>query len=280
MQFIGDPENERKVLQLYDGPPSGHLPEILQPMMAKNMLNEKQLDILRDKYPWPDERPDFDPINWSLDGGGRWLVTEKIQRKECAVVLEIGSFLGGSVKSWLNASPDVVVVAIDPWPETLDLSDYAQKNNKGPKAISQLGRHDGFYQTFLANLWDHRDRVIPVREYSPAIHHELASIGLQPDLIYLDSDKVGTEIEICHDLFPSAVMTGDDWCWSDESGNFPIREPVQNYCDEHGLHLKVENATWLIDRDPPSLAFRWRCFRRAIRQRRKERRSENLKKVA
>ena len=99
----------------------------------------------------------------------------------------------------------------------------------------QLGRENGFYQTFLTNLWDNQDRVIPVKEYSPAILYELSSMGLEPDLIYLDSDKVGTEIELCRELFPNAIMTGDDWCWTNEDGECSIRQPVYDFCDKREL---------------------------------------------
>ena len=159
------------------------------------------LQTLAQRHPWPEQKPDFFPIRWSLDGGGRWMVEQKLRRKKFKVVLEIGCFLGGSVENWLRSSSDVTVVAVDPWPEC-DVANYARKNGRSEAEAQQLEREDGFYQTFLANFWDQRDRVIPVRDYSPGVLHELAEAGLRPDLIFLDSDKSGDEIEICHELFP------------------------------------------------------------------------------
>ena len=231
------------------------------------------LKTLATRYPWPETRPDFFPIRWSLDGGGRWMVEQKLRRKKkkSKVVLEIGCFLGGSVENWLQASPDVTVVAVDPWPEC-DIADYARRNGRSEEEAVQLEREDGFYQTFLANFWDQRDRVIPVRDYSPGILTELAEAGLKPDLIFLDSDKSGVEIERCHELFPGALMTGDDWHWKNDAGECPIREPVERFCRLHNRFLKTENATWVIDDEPPSLAFRLRTMRRALKQRIKSRR--------
>ncbi|MEM6692214.1 MAG: hypothetical protein AAF664_22485 [Planctomycetota bacterium] len=231
-----------------------------------------ELKELRQRYPWPQIQPDFFPIRWSLDGGGRWMVEQRIRERKLRIILEIGSFLGGSVEQWLQIDPNLIVIAVDPWPEC-DIADYARRSGRSEEEATQLERPDGFYQTFLSNFWNQRDRVIPVREYSPAVLHELALLGLRPDLIYLDCDKSGTEIELCHKLFPNALMTGDDWQWQNEAGEFPIREPVEAFCKQHDRYLKTENATWIIDDQPPSLSFRFRTLRRSIKQRFKDRKA-------
>lgn len=243
--------------------------------------NRQALEALRARYPWPDQHPAVATHHWSLDGGGRWLVKEKIRKSNLQLVLEIGSFLGGSVLDWLKASPDVVVVAIDPWPPTSDefcLSDYARKQGQCEELVRQLSRPDGFYETFVANVWQHRDRLIPVREFSPGILRDLSDLGLRPDLIYLDSDKSGTEINLCNELFPGAIMTGDDWGWKNSAGEYAIREPVQKFCELHKRYLKIENATWVIDNEPPSLAFQFRSWRRSLKQ--KYRHHRKLRKAA
>jgi hypothetical protein len=236
-------------------------------------INQDALQALRQQHPWPVTQPSVAPVDWSLDGGGRWLVQKKLRQHKSSVVLEIGCFLGGSMLDWLSVSPHVQVVGVDPWPDDVGVAQYAREQGKSEAVAQQLDQPDGFYQTFLANLWQHRDRVVPVRGYSPAVLHELAEIGFMPDLIYLDSDKVGNEIEFCHDLFPGAVMTGDDWGWQSKTGEYPIREPVKAFCDKHQRYLKVEGATWVIDTEPASISFRFRAWRRAMRSRRKNRRA-------
>ncbi len=232
---------------------------------ALSAENQAALRLLRQRYRWPITRPNLDPIDWSLDGGGRWMVSELIQRNEINLILEVGSFLGGSIRKWLAASPTVNVVAVDPWPACGDLEQFAREQGQSEATAQQLGRENGFYQTFLANLWDNQDRVIPVRECAPAILYELSAIGLAPDLIYLDLDPVGNEFELCHQLFPNAIMTGDNWHWRNESGESPIRKPIYDFCQTHSRYLKVERATWIIDHEPPSLAFQIRSFRRALK---------------
>jgi hypothetical protein len=41
----------------------------------------------------------------------------------------------------------------------------------------------------------------------------LHSAGLRPDLIFIDADKQAAEIQLCDELFPEAIVCGDDWLW-------------------------------------------------------------------
>jgi hypothetical protein len=218
---------------------------------------------LRDRYPWPATRPSVAPIDWSLDGGGRGLVTDCIVRRRVRIVLEIGAFLGGSTKLWLAVAPDVTVIALDPWEGSW--TNFAIASGK-PEFAAQLAAEDAGYQTFLANLWEHRDRVIPLRGKSPEKLYELHTLGVAADLVYLDSDKSGAELEICRALFPQAILTGDDWTYGPGEG-YPIRAPVHAFCRRHNCHVRTKMATWVIKNGRPPLAYRlrtlWRRLRRA-----------------
>lgn len=226
------------------------------------MTNQAPLGRLRAAFPWPDRRPDVKPIPWSLDGGGKRLVVEQIQKGRLTTILEIGTFLGGSARRWLEASPDVVVIALDPWPKvSAGLANFARAHRQPEWAVQQLlSGPDALYHTFLVNLWDYKGRIIPVRAPAPAALHTLAEFGIQPDLIYLDADKSGRELEVCHQLFPGALLTGDDWFmgtdrfWPRE-GDYPIRQAVHEFCREHARHLLVDDMTWVISPDPPSWSY-------------------------
>jgi hypothetical protein len=78
------------------------------------LQTRETLARLKARYPWPTERPSESPILWSLDYGGRRLITDAIASRGVNVLLEIGSFLGGSARQWLAASREVVVVCVDP----------------------------------------------------------------------------------------------------------------------------------------------------------------------
>jgi len=126
--------------------------------------------------------------------------------------------------------------------------------------VDQLGREEGLFETFLASNWGYRDRLIPVRAESPGAIQHIHDTGVIPDMIYLDSDKTGCEIELCQRLFPRAVICGDDWWWGedrwrDPEGGYPIRKPVREFCQQYNFHLKTAEHTWLIDDRAPSLAY-------------------------
>jgi hypothetical protein len=130
---------------------------------------------------------------------------------------------------------------------------------------------------FLANLWDYRERVIPIRGNSPDMLFEIHRLGAEPDLIFLDADKEGREIEICHELFPNATMTGDDWWWGRDrwwraDKGYPIRKPVKDFCRQNRRFLKTSYQTWVIDDEPPTFEYQKtlpryyaRCMRRRFR---------------
>jgi hypothetical protein len=216
---------------------------------------------LQERYPWPGERPDVKPIDWSVDYGGRDLITNLIARRKLRMVLELGVFLGGSARQWLMASPDVLVVAVDPWPEITSATHQFYFNHPiGRRHWDQLTAPHGGYRTFLSSLWNLRQRIVPVRAGSMTVLPELHALGLRPDLVYLDTDKTGQEISLCEALFPEALISGDDWYWQD-GRQFPIRVPVTESCRRRGYHQKQVDNTWLIDSHP------WTWQERLIRLR-------------
>jgi hypothetical protein len=189
-------------------------------------------------------------------------VTDLIARRGITLVLEIGVFLGGSARIWLETSPELVVIALDSWADQPWRSARARSLGH-PEIADQLDEEDGFYRTFLASNWNYCDRIVPVRGHSPDALHAIAETGVQPELVFLDCDKSGRELPICHDLFPDAVLCGDDWAWGtdrwrDVDAGYPIRAPVKTFVAEHGLHLRTHRQTWVADPEAPTLCDRLR----------------------
>lgn len=215
---------------------------------------------LRERFPWPERRPEAAPIAWSMDYGGRGLILDAIRRRGVRVILEIGVFLGGSLRQWLAASPDTVAVAVDPWPDLKRIPGnprFVERHPIGRRHAEQLFRPGGLHDTFLASMWDLRDRVVPVRGTGLELLPTLRELGLRPDLIYVDADKKGAELPRCLELFPDALVGGDDWIWQD-GRIFPIREPARELARRQGRVLKAIDNTWLIDDRP------WSGFQRRL----------------
>ncbi len=190
-----------------------------------------------------------------MDYGGRELITNLIKTRGVRLIVEIGAFVGGSVRQWLATSPDVIVLAIDPWPQIEGSNAFYDTHPVGRLHAAQLREPDGLYLAFLATLWQDRKRVIPVRGTGEHMLPVLHAIGLQPDLIFIDADKTASELSICDDLFPEAIVCGDDWLWCDGK-RFPSQRPVWESARRRKRILKCVSNTWLIDDQPWTLTER------------------------
>lgn len=220
--------------------------------------------VLRERFPWPSLKPAVEPIAWSMDHGGRELITATLASRRLRIVLEIGVFLGGSARQWLDASGELVVVAVDPWRDLrrgARPKSFVERHPLGQRYGKQLFAPDGLYDSFIASLWDYRHRVVPARGVGIDILPQLHAVGLQPDLIYVDADKKGDELPMCAELFPKALIGGDDWIWQD-GRTFPIRGPVRATALRQQRVLKHVDQTWLIDDRPWTWRERFAWLRR------------------
>jgi hypothetical protein len=155
----------------------------------------------------------------------------------------------------------VTVVCVDPWPD-VDVRDWGIHD--WPELFGQR-----LAEVFLANCWDFRDRVVPVRGHSPAALAEVAACGLRPDVVYIDGDHgyeaVWADLAACARLFPRAVLSGDDWLW--DATRFPprsVREAVQDFAAAQGRSLHAEGNTWLLGPRPGLWRRLLRRCRRAL----------------
>ena len=214
-----------------------------------------QLDDLKNKYPFPNNLNEIEPFNFSLDGGGRDIILDAIKQQKVNIMLEVGCFLCGSTIQWLESTEDLTVIGIDPWKgkfaSTLEKYDgnpvfnACFKKIKDRKAFIKSVRENGPYISALANVQKYKDRFIPVKGYSPQVLYETRSIGVEPQLIYLDSNKELHDLDVCLELFPDAILSGDDWSWGANQG-FPVQKAVKEFCQKHGFSFTAKRATWII----------------------------------
>ena len=210
------------------------------------------MDALRRDNPWPELPAGVEPFYLSLDAGGRHLVIDVIREHGVTLMLEIGCFFCGSTRQWLDSSPDLEVIGVDPWDD--NWSTYVRKRaEEGHPIFAALDdtfadriQRYGNYCLALNNIRDARDRFIPVRQRSPAALHYLRRRGIQPQLIYIDAYKSDEDLWVAHDLFPRSILCGDDWNWADEDGRFRMREHVERFAAEKGFTIEAEGATWLL----------------------------------
>ena len=170
-------------------------------------------------------------------------------------MVEIGCFQCGSVLQWLKSPPQLEVIGIDPWKG--DWAGILKRYRDNPVfepcwkdirnrdwAIATVEEH-GPYKVAIANVQLYRERFFPVIGKFPDYLYLLSEAGVNPDLIYFDSDKILDDLEIALELFPKARLSGDDWTWGAHQG-FPVQKAVQDFCMRHGFTVEAERATWLI----------------------------------
>ena len=162
----------------------------------------KNIETLAQIYRFPETRPDL-----PFDGGG-WpnCVEENIFRdtlnERTKVYVELGTWLGASLRLALEMAPNAIGIAIDTW--------------RGDRYI-RAPEHDAFaiYNQFLANQWEYRHRVIPITANSWEGLRLIDAFGITPDVIYIDAsheyEDVYKDIKTALELFPTAVICGDDY---------------------------------------------------------------------
>lgn len=213
---------------------------------------------LRRDNPWPELPLDVDPFYLSLDGGGRHLITDVIREQDITLMVEIGCFLCGSTRQWLEASPTLTVIGVDPWDGNWSVH-VRTRNAEGNRTMGTLSdpeetadtiqRH-GNFRLALNNVRQYRDRFIPVRQRSPAALDYLHQRKIVPQLIYIDAAKDEDELWVAHQLFPDAILCGDDWNWRDDDRRCRMREHVERFVEAHGFSVDAEDATWIISKPP------------------------------
>ena len=208
---------------------------------------------LKEAHPFPDIEgvPEY---QIDLDGGGRDLIDALIFNEGAKYVLEIGCFLNGSVKRWLSRHASLCVVGVDPWDEGIiellesDIRDrhmipYYNKVGDRRGFVASI-RDIGVFRAACAVLRDYQERFVPVQGLSPDSLVALKEYGFTPDVIYIDADKKKEDLYVAHDLWPQAIITGDDWTWAAEQ-DFPMQKNVRDFANDRDLEVFATKATWI-----------------------------------
>lgn len=177
---------------------------------------------------WPDSKPNVKPVDhgWLSHDTKRMLAGALSQ--DTKQVIEVGSWLGRSAKYILNTATRCELFCIDTWKGSVE----HEARTEWAALLPNL------YETFIVNMWDHQDRVTPIRMDSLRGLHECAAMGVDPSLIYLDAsheyDDVLADLVQCGYLFPDVPIVGDDWRWRG------VKRAAQEYAEQYG-HKLISN---------------------------------------
>ncbi|MBL4838288.1 MAG: hypothetical protein JKY34_12005 [Kordiimonadaceae bacterium] len=217
-------------------------------------MSDTAFKKLQAQNPWPDTKG-VTPWNFTLGGGGRHLVDTLINVSECRYMLEIGCFLGASARRWLTLKSDLKLVGLDTWDDRLieQCKKYvgrpgltrAYPDIKTQERFASDIERQGPFPTAMANLTEFKDRFVPVRGFSPGALPDLKKAGFIPDIVYIDAGKKAEDLEVCHQLWPNAIITGDDWHWNRTKG-FPMRKIVTGFAEKNNFRVEADHATWVL----------------------------------
>jgi hypothetical protein len=190
------------------------------------------LDRLRAAFPWPATKPDIPNTaefpGWF--GAGTDTMVARVLPNRAQVVVELGAWLGMSTRHIAKLAPEATIISVDHWEGSPEHRTGAQFQRMLPT----------LYESFLAECWDYRDRIIPLRLSTIDGLRTIAKYGIEPDLIFVDAEHsyeaVTAELELASELFPQARLVGDDFDWRG------VQEAVQNFARRHSMTIDRDGA--------------------------------------
>jgi Methyltransferase domain len=194
---------------------------------------------LRDAFPWPAAKPQVKEAaefpGWF--GAGTDTILARMLPQHARVVVELGAWLGMSTRHIAKLAPEATVISVDHWEGSPEHRAGAQFQGMLPT----------LYDSFLAECWDYRNRIIPLRLSTVDGLRTIAKYGIEPDLIFIDAEHsyeaVTTELELASELFPQARLVGDDFDWRG------VQDAVQNFARRRGMNVDRDGARgWALSR--------------------------------
>lgn len=203
------------------------------------------LAALAAAHPWPASRPESPTSDWGWGIEGEDLLRRAVPTT-ATVVVEIGTLLGASARFFATHCPEATIVCVDPWFDVDDPADRPFLAEVPELTEAVVGRPDGIHQVFLASNWDLRDRLIPVRGFSPDALAPIHGHGVEADVVYIDGshvyEDVIADLTTARALFPDAVLCGDDWNWPG------VHHAVGYVATNRGDTIETAGNTWLLHR--------------------------------
>jgi hypothetical protein len=192
------------------------------------------------RYPWPEQCPTnpFDRRGWFSEPN-RQALMQFLPHEPC-LILEVGSFLGASLRFMMELRPGSFFIAVDPFSIVLEEAN----------SLEICDFRDNFY----ANCWNYRDRLIAVPEEYADAFPILKQLGVRPDVAYIDGEHTYAAVKAdatrTLELNPDALLIGDDY--SDPTSiSYGLRAAVTELCRETGRRLHVIGGhVWVLESEP------------------------------
>lgn len=174
-----------------------------------------------DYLDWPTENPiekKQTKIHGWLGHGNKQELERVIAEPGIYTVCELGSWYGKSADYIMKNACNLSLICVDLWSnEDIEAGNQVIKTNTQKNYGALLKKYE-LYETFLANVWEYRDRLIPLKMDTLAGLRKMKELEITPDAIYIDAnhtyEDVKAEIKLSLELFPNVILLGDDINWS------------------------------------------------------------------
>ena len=195
-------------------------------------MEDLEIKKLKKLFEWPKNKPTTpeDKHGWFCKGNAI-LLHHYINELNPKFILELGSWTGaGSTNFIVNCAPNSHIICVDHWSK--DWKDHTNGNTTGHpevdengnvKAVDEFGNKtdlshiENLWESFLQNNWEHQHHLTPIRAKTEEGLEILRKLNLPIELIYIDAhhhfDGVVHDIMKCAEIWPNAILVGDDWTW-------------------------------------------------------------------
>jgi hypothetical protein len=204
------------------------------------------------QYAWPVQKPDVPPLPYrdALLPPTQEILTRWVPQT-IRLIVEIGAGTGRTTRFLAGLAPPATIIAIDPWegsPQSGELTEHRPVPSRP-------------HETFLAECWNDRDQIIPVRLDPREGVLRVAEAGLQADLVYVnadrDHDSVANCLSLALDLFPRAILLGN------ALDQEQVRTALEAISPERGIAYETCGPDWRLVRstrpagdDPPAVSIK------------------------
>jgi glycosyltransferase involved in cell wall biosynthesis len=216
--------------------PAGTAESVEPQVVVHNVRREVPAEHRRlfEAHPWPASKPSVpipaQNLGW-LEDGARELLARELS-SQTRLVVEVGAWLGLSTRHIADHAPNATVVTIDHWKGN-------PEHQRRPEWQAML---PSLRETFLALSWDYRQRILPLSMSSREGLRTVSAHGLEPEVIFLDSEHsyagMNCDLDLCLRLFPRATLLGDDY------DDPEVCKAVGDFARLHQMRVETAGSRW------------------------------------
>jgi hypothetical protein len=164
---------------------------------------------------WPPKKPASDKQT-KAGAADKAMIKKILSEKSTKVILELGASSGGRCAVFCKKAPKAQIYSSDLWQES------------------------GMHESFVANLWDQRSQVVPMKMLTVEAIKMIRGAELKPGLVYMVPDlyvPAQMTLELCLSQFPSASVVGGGWDQEE------VRKAVVECRERKAVHVQ-DNKSW------------------------------------